>query len=233
MLDRFLPLAEPVQGQTHQLPSLGKLWRLLHDWPKRRASVGEALSFEGLCPFMEPPDKRLRAGITDYFLEGDGRILHRMRTTGEPASTTGWSTPAAACDRPVGLPLEIRGRWKVTLAWRLLRLLRRLGRPLGIATGPLGFALLVLLALGDRLGILVLHVPGTAAGDFFVVVGDITSMDAKGADPGFAVFGRVLEGMDVIRRILVAPTSPTLGEGVMKGQMLAPTIRIESARRLP
>ncbi len=74
--------------------------------------------------------------------------------------------------------------------------------------------------------------PGTAAGDFFVVVGDITSMDAKGTDPGFAVFGRVLEGMDVIRRILVAPTSPTAGEGVMKGQMLDPTIRIVSARRL-
>ena len=165
MLDRFLPLAKPVQGQTHQLPSLGKLWRLLHDWPKRRASVGEALSFEGLCPFIETPDERLRAGFTDRFLEGDGRILYRMRTTGEPASITGWSTPAAACDRPVGLPLEIRGRWKTTLALRPLRLLRRLGRPLGLATGPLGFALLVLLALGDGLGILVLHVPGTAAGD--------------------------------------------------------------------
>ncbi|MEH3099321.1 peptidylprolyl isomerase [Sphingomonas adhaesiva] len=74
--------------------------------------------------------------------------------------------------------------------------------------------------------------PGTAAGDFFVVVGDITSMDAKDAEPGFAVFGRVLEGMDVIRRILVAPTSPTAGEGVMKGQMLDPTIKITSARRL-
>ena len=89
-----------------------------------------------------------------------------MRTTGEPASITGWSTLAAACDRPVGLPLKIRGRWKITLALRPLRLLRRLGRPLGLATGgPLGFALLVLLALGDGLGILVLHVPGTAAGD--------------------------------------------------------------------
>ena len=165
MLNRFLPLPEPVQGQTHQLPSLGKLWRLLHDWPKRRASVGEALSFEGLCPFMETPDERLRAGFTDHFLESDGRILYRMRTTGEPASITGWSTLTAACDRPVGLPLKIRGRWKVTLALRPLRLLRRLRRPLGLATGPLGFALLVLLALGDGLGILVLHIPGTATGD--------------------------------------------------------------------
>ena len=37
-----------------------------------------------------------------------------------------------------------------------------------------------------------------------------------------AVFGRVVEGMDVVRRILAAPTSPTEGEGVMRGQMLAP-----------
>ena len=75
--------------------------------------------------------------------------------------------------------------------------------------------------------------PGTAAGDFFVVVGDLKSMDAHDNDPGFAVFGRVVEGMDVIRRILAAPTSPTEGVGVMKGQMLAPTIRIASARRPP
>lgn len=75
--------------------------------------------------------------------------------------------------------------------------------------------------------------PGTAAGDFFVVVGDLKSMDAHDNDPGFAVFGRVVEGMDVIRRILAAPTSPTEGVGVMKGQMLAPTIRINSARRQP
>jgi peptidyl-prolyl cis-trans isomerase A (cyclophilin A) len=37
--------------------------------------------------------------------------------------------------------------------------------------------------------------------------------------------------MDVVRRILAAPTSPTEGEGVMKGQMLAPPIRIVSAKR--
>ncbi len=75
--------------------------------------------------------------------------------------------------------------------------------------------------------------PNTATGDFFVVVGDLTSMDAKDGQPGFAAFGRVLEGMDVIRRILVAPTSPTLGDGAMKGQMLAPAIRITTARRAP
>ncbi|MDR6786844.1 peptidyl-prolyl cis-trans isomerase A (cyclophilin A) [Sphingomonas sp. BE138] len=75
--------------------------------------------------------------------------------------------------------------------------------------------------------------PGTATGDFFVTVGNLTSMDAADGQPGFAAFGRVLEGMDVIRTILAAPTSPTLGEGAMKGQMLAPAIRIVTARRLP
>lgn len=75
--------------------------------------------------------------------------------------------------------------------------------------------------------------PGTATGDFFVVVGDLPSMDAKDGQPGFAAFGRVLEGMDVIRTILAAPTSPTLGEGAMKGQMLSPAIRITTARRAP
>jgi peptidyl-prolyl cis-trans isomerase A (cyclophilin A) len=74
--------------------------------------------------------------------------------------------------------------------------------------------------------------PGTAAGDFFVVVGDIKSMDATPTDPGFAVFGRVVEGMDVIKRIMASPTSPTLGEGVMKGQMLDPVVKIATARRV-
>jgi peptidyl-prolyl cis-trans isomerase A (cyclophilin A) len=74
--------------------------------------------------------------------------------------------------------------------------------------------------------------PDTAAGDFFITVGDLSSMDATADNPGFAAFGRVIEGMDVVRRILAAPTSPTLGEGVMKGQMLAPVIKITTARRV-
>ena len=73
--------------------------------------------------------------------------------------------------------------------------------------------------------------PGTASGDIFIVVGDLHTLDATATDPGFAVFGRVEQGMDVVRRILVAPTSPTEGEGVMRGQMLAPQIRVTSARR--
>lgn len=78
--------------------------------------------------------------------------------------------------------------------------------------------------------------PGTATGDFFIVVGDMPSLDAHpdqpGDNQGFAAFGRVVAGMDIVRGILDAPTSPTAGEGVMKGQILAPPIRIIAARRV-
>ena len=78
--------------------------------------------------------------------------------------------------------------------------------------------------------------PGTADGDFFIIVGNLPGFDAGRAapgDPGFAVFGRVIEGMDVVRAILAAPKSSTAGEGFMRGQMLDPRIRIVSARRAP
>lgn len=79
--------------------------------------------------------------------------------------------------------------------------------------------------------------PGSASGDFFITLGDMTSMDAHPDQPGdnlgFAAFGKVVGGMDVVEKILDAPKSPTEGEGVMKGQMLAPTIGIVTARRVP
>ena len=75
--------------------------------------------------------------------------------------------------------------------------------------------------------------PGTAQADFFVLTTDIPAFDASPADPGFAVFGKVIEGMDVVRAILASPVSPTRGEGVMKGQLLEPAIRITRASRLP
>ncbi|MDF0541952.1 peptidylprolyl isomerase [Sphingobium sp. H39-3-25] len=81
------------------------------------------------------------------------------------------------------------------------------------------------------------YAPGSATGDFFITLGDMKSMDANPALPGdnagFAAFGHVVAGMDVVKGILGAPLSPTLGEGVMKGQMLAPQIRIVTARLLP
>ena len=74
--------------------------------------------------------------------------------------------------------------------------------------------------------------PGSATGDFFIILGDLPSLDASATDPGFAVFGHVVDGMDVVRQILAAPKSPTEGEGFMRGQMLDPRIAILSASRL-
>ncbi len=79
--------------------------------------------------------------------------------------------------------------------------------------------------------------PGTADGDFFIIVGDqMTGLDANpaaaGDNLGFAVFGRVVSGMEIVRGMLSAPTSPTEGEGIMRGQMLSPPIRIATARRV-
>jgi peptidyl-prolyl cis-trans isomerase A (cyclophilin A) len=78
---------------------------------------------------------------------------------------------------------------------------------------------------------------GSARGDFTIMVGDQKYLDAgpgsAGDGLGYAVFGRVVEGMDVARAILAAPTSPTEGEGVMRGQMLFPRVKIITARRVP
>ncbi|MEO8454523.1 MAG: peptidylprolyl isomerase [Sphingomicrobium sp.] len=77
--------------------------------------------------------------------------------------------------------------------------------------------------------------PGSAQADFFILASDTPAYDAGASDgdsDGFAVFGHVIEGMDVVKRILAAPTSPTEGEGVMKGQMLDPGIKIIKADRV-
>ena len=79
--------------------------------------------------------------------------------------------------------------------------------------------------------------PGTARSDFTIMASDLHYLDAgpesgSGDGLGFAVFGRVVEGMDIVRAILNAPTSPTEGQGVMRGQMLMPRVRIISARRV-
>lgn len=81
------------------------------------------------------------------------------------------------------------------------------------------------------------YAPGSATGDFFIVLGKMPAMDAhpeaSGDNQGFAVFAHVVEGIGVIQSILAAPKSPTAGEGVMKGQMLAQPAIILTARRIP
>ena len=74
--------------------------------------------------------------------------------------------------------------------------------------------------------------PGTARADFFILTTDIPALDASASDQGFAVFGRVIEGLDGARKILGSPVSPTKGDGPLKGQMLDPAIKIVKAERL-
>ena len=77
--------------------------------------------------------------------------------------------------------------------------------------------------------------PGTATANFFIIVGNLTGLDAqpagKGDPDGYAVFGHVVEGMDVVKRIMDAPISPTKGDGAMKGQMIESPVKIVSVKR--
>lgn len=64
--------------------------------------------------------------------------------------------------------------------------------------------------------------PDTAVSDFFICIGDQPSLDFGGKrnpdGQGFAAFGRVIQGMDIVRRIQSAPTDGK--------QRLAPPVRI-------
>ncbi len=78
--------------------------------------------------------------------------------------------------------------------------------------------------------------PGTANGDFFITTGPLSSLDAHpqevGDNAGFAAFGHVVAGMDVVTRILTAPVSDS-GEGAMRGQLLVKPVKIVAVRREP
>ena len=76
--------------------------------------------------------------------------------------------------------------------------------------------------------------PGSARVEFFIIIGGLTALDANpaqtGDNAGYAVFGRVAEGMDVVKKILLVPVSVG-GTGPMKGQMIAAPVKILTARR--
>jgi peptidyl-prolyl cis-trans isomerase A (cyclophilin A) len=63
--------------------------------------------------------------------------------------------------------------------------------------------------------------PGTGSADFFICIGEQPELDFGGMrnpdGKGFAAFGRVIEGMEAVRRIQKQPT---------KGQTLEPSIKI-------
>ncbi|MBZ6377542.1 hypothetical protein B5C34_04395 [Pacificimonas flava] len=73
--------------------------------------------------------------------------------------------------------------------------------------------------------------PGTADADFLIMVGDQPAWDARDdGTPGYAVFGRVVEGMETVKTIWNGAIDPDEGEGVLKGEILAEEVDVTGAR---
>ena len=72
--------------------------------------------------------------------------------------------------------------------------------------------------------------PNGANCNFSIMVGDNPSLDAKGAGGGFAAFGHVVSGMDVVKKMLAMPTGG--GREAMKDQMILKPVQIVRAERL-
>ena len=74
--------------------------------------------------------------------------------------------------------------------------------------------------------------PDSATSDFFICIGDQPSLDFGGArnpdGQGFAAFGKVTKGMDIVRKIQAAPTNKPPGNA----QTLNPPIKIIAIRHL-
>lgn len=76
---------------------------------------------------------------------------------------------------------------------------------------------------------------GTASSEFFICIGDQPGLDfgqPRNEDgQGFAAFGKVTAGMNVIKAINSISPDQTVGEGYTAGQELIEPIKIVSARR--
>ena len=71
--------------------------------------------------------------------------------------------------------------------------------------------------------------PDSATAQFFINVVDNGMLDAKSAIDGYAVFGEVISGMDVVDKIKAVPTGQKAG---MQDVPLTPVV-IESVRVVP
>lgn len=72
--------------------------------------------------------------------------------------------------------------------------------------------------------------PDGANCNFSIMVGPNPGLDAKANYRGFAAFGKVVTGMDVVKRMLAMPTGG--GRDAMKDQMILKPVQILRAERL-
>jgi peptidyl-prolyl cis-trans isomerase A (cyclophilin A) len=78
--------------------------------------------------------------------------------------------------------------------------------------------------------------PGTASGAaFFICIGDQPALDFGGQrntdGQGFATFGRVVKGMDVVHDIHQRDANAPTESEYMRGQLLTEVVKIVKARR--
>ena len=88
---------------------------------------------------------------------------------------------------------------------------------------------------GDGAVSLARDAPGTGTSEFFICAGPAPYLDARpeaGGDVGYAVFGQVVTGTDVVRTILGGSTNAPAPTPTMAGQMLDAPVRILTARRV-
>ena len=78
--------------------------------------------------------------------------------------------------------------------------------------------------------------PGTATSDFFLCVGEMKGLDAdpmaQGENLGYAAFGHVIAGMDIVKLIHEMPTKAEAEVEAMKGQMLEKPVDIKVAKKV-
>ena len=76
----------------------------------------------------------------------------------------------------------------------------------------------------------------TATSDFFICIGDQIALDYGGIrnkdGQGFSVFGRVVSGIDVVKKIHAMPSNKNADNDYVKGQMLDNPVIIEGIERL-
>jgi peptidyl-prolyl cis-trans isomerase A (cyclophilin A) len=85
------------------------------------------------------------------------------------------------------------------------------------------------------------NAPGTATCDFFICASPQPYLDAHpgapnaakmGDNQGFAAFGGVVQGLDVVKKILALKADGPALYPAMKGQMLNPPVKIIGMRRI-
>lgn len=78
------------------------------------------------------------------------------------------------------------------------------------------------------------HGRDSAQAEFVICIDDCPQLDGDGSDaePGFAAFAQVIDGMEVVRRIQAMPTHQEAPIELLRGQLLEQPVPFLSVRRV-